>query len=290
MTCNEIKAQLGPYADEELPAVDAQRIRLHLATCDQCRAEAAAIRELAAAIGEGPAPQVPHMLWTAIERRLSGRATGSRPPQGLRRVRPAMRVAAVIALAVGLGGLILFTQHSENTAEASTIDFGVILDAFPLDPQRALSRFLTRYHGAEIAPAQARSFAPDLDFEAPAVLPGGFQRSNLYGLRFGSSPGVAARYERSGELLVAIFHPTVHPEQFGTHKDYPCVVGDHRGHAVAVGDWRLVHVTDPVTCHCVLSRLGEAELAPVLTAVAPRSKPSASADHKHDSGDPLRHP
>lgn len=279
MTCTEIKDNLGPYVDDELPPTDAQRMRAHLAECDSCRAEVASLRELAAAIADGPATQVPPSLWTAIDRRLSGQASGTVSLRPRRRAAPAIRIAAMIALVVGLGGLAFVVRQGESTAQASTIDFGVILDALPLDPQKAFSRFLTLYNGEEISPGQARSFAPDLDFEVPAMLPGGFQRSNTYGLRFGSNLGVAARYEKSGELLVAIFHPTVHPEQFGTHKDYPCVVGDHHGHAVAVGEWRLVHVTDPVTCHCVLSRLDETELAPVLKAVAPRSKPSESSGH-----------
>lgn len=278
MTCAEIKGNLGLYVDDEIPLIEAQRIRAHVAECDACRAEVASLRELAAAITDGPTPEVPASLWTGIDRQISKHRPVSISPRPLKRPIPVMRIAAVIALVVGLGGLAMFVRQSESTAQASTIDFGVILDALPLDPQKALSRFLTLYNAVEIAPNEARSFAPHLDFEVPAMLPGGFQRSNTYGLRFGSSPGVAARYEKSGELLVAIFHPTVHPEQFGTHKDYPCVVGDHHGHAVAVGDWRLVHVTDPVTCHCVLSRLDEIELSPVLKAVAPRSKPSDS-DH-----------
>lgn len=278
MTCAEIKGNLGLYVDDEIPLIEAQRIRAHVAECDACRAEVASLRELAAAITDGPTPEVPASLWTGIDRRLSEHRPVSISPRPLKRTIPVMRVAAVIALVVGLGGLAMFVRQGESTAQASTIDFGVILDALPIDPQKALSRFLTLYNAVEIAPSEARSFAPNLDFEVPAMLPGGFQRSNTYGLRFGSNPGVAARYEKPGELLVAIFHPTVHPEQFGTLKDYPCVVGDHHGHAVAVGDWRLVHVTDPVTCHCVLSRLDELELAPVLKAVAPRSKPSDS-DH-----------
>lgn len=279
MTCSEIIVKLGPYVDDELSPTDAQRLRAHLAECDSCRGEVASLRELAAAIADGPTSQVPPTLWTAIDRRLSEQASDTVSPIHRRRVVPFMRIAAVIALVVGLGGLVFVVRQGESTAHASTIDFGVILDALPLDPQKAFSRFLTLYSGVEISPSQARSFAPDLDFEVPAMLPGGFQRTNTYGLRFGSNPGVAARYEKSGELLVAIFHPTVHPEQFGTHQDYPCVVGDHHGHAVAVGDWSLVHVTDPITCHCVLSQLDEVELAPVLKAVAPRSKPSESSGH-----------
>lgn len=287
MNCLNMRDKLGPYVDDELSAIDAQRIRAHLDECNQCREEASVLRELAAAITQEATPEVPPTLWGTIEQRLARETRKSTPPQVPARWIPMMRVAALIALAVGLGSLVVFVRPGENAAQAASIDFSVLLDELPLDPQKAFSRFLTLYNGVEIAPAKAESFAPDLDFEVPAVLPGGFQRLNVYGLRFGTSPGVAARYERSGEFLVAIFHPTVHPEQFGTHQDYPCVVGEHRGHMVSVGEWRLVHVTDPVTCHCVLSQLDETELPPVLKAVAPESKPSAKASqHYNTSGSP----
>jgi len=284
MTRIEMEDKLGLYVDDELPAGEAQRVRAHLAECDSCRAEVTSLRELAAAVADGRAPAVPSTLWTAIERNLSERNAGPIQSKHRRYAHRVMPIAAAIALVVGLGGLVTFVQQGESTAQASTIDFSVILDALPVDPQRALSRFLTLYNGTEIAPGQAHKFAPDLDFEIPAVLPGGFQRSNTYGLRFGSNPGVAARYEKSGELLVTIFHPTVHSEQFGTYKDYPCIVGAHHGHLVEVGEWRLVHVTDPVTCHCVLSRLNEDELAPILNAVAPLSKGTLhGVDSRHDT-------
>ncbi|MCK6456726.1 MAG: zf-HC2 domain-containing protein [Phycisphaerae bacterium] len=280
--CWDMRERLGPYVDDELSPIEAERIRSHLAECGRCRGDVAAIRELGATIAQESTPDVPPTLWSSIEQRLL--KTPTSPSLAVPRhhwYRP-WSIAAILAIAVGFGGVMTFTRMNENAAQASTIDFGVILDALPLDPQKAFSRFLTLYGGVEMPPEQARSFARTLDFEIPAMLPGGFQRMNVYGLRFGSSPGVAVRYERSGEFLAAIFHPTVHPEQFGTHQDYPCVIGDHHGHAVEVGEWRLVHVTDPTTCHCILSRLDETELPAVLIAVAPaKSSERTSQHHRH---------
>lgn len=282
MNCLDITDKLGPFLDDELLPADAERVRAHLLVCCRCREEVASLRQLGVAIAQASTPVVPPALWAAIEQRLSEHAANPRPPRAARRWLPTMRIAAVIAVAAGLAPLIVFVGLRESTARASTIDFGVILDALPLDPQKAFAKFLTLYRAVEIKPADARSYAPDLCFEAPPFLPGGFRRTAVYGLRFDSSPGVAARYERSGELLVAIFHPTVHPEQFGTHKDYPCIVGVHHGHKVEVGDWRLIHVTDETTCHCVLSRLDEAaELPPVLRAVAPATSPTGNQKHGH---------
>ncbi len=76
----------------------------------------------------------------------------------------------------------------------------------------------------------------------------------------------ADHYERNGELLAMIFHPPILEEEYGTHEDRECVVGRHRGHAVAVGEWSLVHVTDPTTCHCILSRLDPSSELPTIIA------------------------
>jgi hypothetical protein len=93
---------------------------------------------------------------------------------------------------------------------------------------------------------------------------------------------VAAWYERAGEPLVVIFHPPVQTEDFGTHKDYPCVIGEHRGQKIVVGSWKMVHLTDSTTCHCVLSRLDErAELPAVMNAIAPVLRSRPSPGHMH---------
>lgn len=267
--CTDMKDKLGPYVDNELSSVEADRIRTHLAECDRCREEVVSLRDLAAAIAREPAPDAPPGLWLAIEQAISKEAAPAGRPAYRRLWFRPWRVAAALAIAAGIGAFLLPLRITEKAAQASTIDFGVILDALALDPQEAFSRFLTRYHGVELGPGQAHSFAPDLDFDVPAVLPGGFQRRAVYALRFGPHPGIAARYDRSGEFLATVFHPPVHPRQFGTHQDYPCVIGNHHGREIAVGEWRLVHITDRTTCHCILSRLNGTELRSVVAAVVP---------------------
>jgi hypothetical protein len=177
-------------------------------------------------------------------------------------------LAATVVFAVGLG--LIATTLSTPTAEAATVNFEVLLDALPLDARKAFCKFLVLYDAKEIAPAAAAGLAPDLNFAIPWTLPGGFELQQAYVLRFGAHPGLAASYDRGSEFLGVIFHPPVPEEQFGTHKDYDCVVGKHRGHAVTVGPWRLVHLTDPTTCHCVLSqRTDTTGLPEILAAIAP---------------------
>jgi len=184
----------------------------------------------------------------------------------------------MIAFVISLGWLGL--SQWETKATASPVNFAVLLDGLSFDPHAAFHKFV-RHHGGRTATVEAaRRHASKLDFEIPEELPGGFVLSSLYVLEFGSDPGVAAAYARNGEFLAAIFHAAVKQEHFGTHKDLPCVVGEHRGHKVEVGQWKLVHVTDPTTCHCVLSQLDEnTGLSPILKAVAPRSMDGATHHH-----------
>lgn len=187
------------------------------------------------------------------------------------RSRAPLAVAAAIMLAVALGLLSVLGSFG-GRAEAAPVNFAVILDALPLGPQEAFRKFLTLYQAEPSTPEQLRRFAPALDFNVPETLPGGFRRTAAYALDFGGRPGVAAAYLRDGEFLATIFHAPVRKEDFGTHKDYPCVVGQHRGQKVEVGEWQLVHLTDPTTCHCVLSRMDEdSQLPEVFAAIAPGS-------------------
>ncbi len=298
MNCEQAKERLGYYVDDELPCETLDALEAHLAACTSCRAELETLREVASELAAPPTVPVPDSLWTAIEQRLDGcpfsvssvRNAGVEPSastaktaaapgaEAPRRLKPAARsmrfrgaplaLAAAVVLAVGLGMLNLVWGPR---AEAATVDYSVLLDALPLDAQKAFRKFLVLYDAREGSPLSAKHHAPDLNFELPEMLPGGFRIESVHLLRFGELAGVAATYNREGEFVGVVFHRPVHRENFGPHRDYPCVVGRHEGHKVSVGEWKLVHLMDPTTCHCVLSRLNEqTELPGVMAALAPR--------------------
>ena len=271
MRCEQARTRLGSYVDAEITSEARTALEAHLAKCPGCRAELRALRTLAAELARPSFAAVPTGLFDAVESRLRdapqvGHVSQTNPRFRIGPVRSAMAAAVVFAVGVGLIAATL----SAPQAEATTVHFEVLLDALPLDARKAFRKFLVLYDAKEIAPAAAAGLAPDLNFALPGVLPGGFRLQQVYALRFGEQPGLAASYDRDGELLGVIFHQPVRVEQFGTHKDYDCVVGKHRGHEVKVGAWRLVHLTDPTTCHCVLSKLSDTTGLPeVLAAVAP---------------------
>lgn len=282
MCCEGKKSQIGRFLDHELPANERAGLRSHLEDCEACRVELESLQDLTATISGSADVIVPTDLWNSIERRLY--PENQRPAAHAATWHRVLRsrrwaLAASLAFVVGLGmfGLSLV----DSPAQASSINFGILLDALPLDAQKAFRKFVLLYDAQPGSPLEAREFAPSLDFDTPKTLPGGFQLQNVYLLRFGDRPGVAASYVRGDDFLGAIFHTPVEKEDFGTHKDYPCVVGKHHGHKVEVGEWKMIHLTTSTTCHCVLSQLDEvSEIPAVMAAVAPGA--SATHGHEHD--------
>lgn len=285
MQCEKIELELGRYLDGELPASKRMEVETHLAQCTACRCEHGELRELATKIAAfGPA-EVPRSLWARIEGELhevpTYRATSNSGAAPHRRWRTMpWAIAASIVLAVGLG---LFGISSlDPSAHASTVDFRVLLDALPLDAQKAFRKFLMRYDAKPTTPVAAKRIASELNFETPAILPGGFRLQSVYELRIGGAKGIAAAYDRDGEFLAAVFHPPMKHEKFGSHENYPCVIGEHCGHKVQVGEWKLIHLTDPTTCHCLLSRLDEkTEIPTVMAAIAPELSEQGGVDAHH---------
>lgn len=285
MTCNTVREQLGAYVDGEIAPEFRAEIGHHVASCPDCAGELAELHDLADALSRPQIAAVPAGLWRAIEEQL--------PARPKRRILtfPIPRfigIAAAVFILVGLGLFSLpWGGNGIQQAQAATVDFGVLLDGLRFDARSAFDKFVSAYQGRLATVAEARRHGKDLTFDLPESLPGGFRLTAVYTLRFGNKPGVAACYERDGQFLGALFHPPVLQEDFGTHADRECVVGQHRGHAVEVGEWRLVHVTDPTTCHCVLSTLNEStELPPVLNALAPHSDPSGPDSHGHSDKRP----
>ncbi len=282
MCCEKVRAQLGRLVDNELAPEARAEVEAHVRSCAVCELELESLRDLASALSDSGTVRVPNNLWASIERRLESQAGGAAVSHHARHwklMRKPWALAASIVLAVGLG--LLGLSLVDKPAKASTVNFGILLDALPLDAEKAFRKFLVLYDAKQASPLDARRYAPELNFALLEELPGGFHLQTVYKLRFGGHPGVAATYDRDGEFLATIFHAPVQQEDFGTHRDYECVIGRHRGHKVVVGEWKLLHVTGPSTCHCVLSRLDEqSELSPILAAVAPEFSANRG-QHEH---------
>lgn len=279
MDCDFAKSQLGLFIDDELPPEVRGDLQAHLSGCFLCTEELAQLRELTSSLSTPaypdttpPAGQPPDQLWSSIEAGLDQAHAQQTRRRLLRFYKRPPAIAASIMLVISVGLIASLWSGDSTQAQASTVDFGVLLDALPFDANRAFQKFLMKHDAREVSPSEARSIAPELNFAIPDRLAGNYELDKVYALQFGPTRrGVAARYENNGKFLATIFHSPIEKEDYGSYQDHSCVVGKGHGHLVEVGDWRLVHLTDKTTCHCVLSQLDEkTELPAVMDAIAPQ--------------------
>ncbi len=271
MDCEAAQDLLGQYVDNELSSEARVDLENHLASCFLCSEELNAVRELVAPLSAPASVQVPDELWSSIEARLDESRLERPKPLRIQFYKRPPAIAASIILVIGVGLIASLWSGKATQAQASTVDFGVLLDALPFDANRAFQKFLMKYDAKEVPPSEARKAAPELNFAIPDRLADDYQLGKVYVLQFGDRRGIAARYTRNGKFMATIFHSPVAKEDYGSYKGHSCVVGKGHGHKVEVGDWRLVHLTDQTTCHCVLSQLDEKkELPAVMDAIAPQ--------------------
>lgn len=70
--------RLGAYADGELGAAEAAAIEAHLAACDACAREVAALRALDRLVGEAPMPAVSAAEWREVWAGIAARIAPER--------------------------------------------------------------------------------------------------------------------------------------------------------------------------------------------------------------------
>lgn len=281
MDCQTTREQIGAYFDGELPPDRSVQVRQHLDACPDCAAELERLRDLIAQLPRAGEVRAPAHLWSSIAERLD-------PPQAnpTRRLWPSwlrrpLAVAASIALLIG-GGILVgaWVSAGTETAKATEINFNVLLDGLTANVDDAIAGFLRYYHAEPIAADSVHAVAPHMSLAVPPELPGGFRLVQVYRLRLGRNVAIAARYRRGQEPIFIVFHPPVDREQLGVHTETHCLVGGRHAHSVEVGPGRLVHFTDPTTCHCVLSRLDmQSELPAVMAAIAPEFAVGHEANH-----------
>ncbi len=287
MNCESVRERMGLLLDGQLTAEQQAALRAHLETCPDCAREYTSLQALAARIEKsdpGADAKAPGPLWDAIRAELATvQIPRSRHGRLYRFFRRPLSAAASILVLIGLGVLAgTWLTGSARPAEAAVVDYSILLNNLSGDVNAAFDRFINYYKAQPIDVNTAHKAAPALSFSLPPELAGGYRLKQVYRLKFGKAPGVAARYSRDGEPLMVFFHPPVDKTRLGTHRDQPCHVGHTHGYKVEVGAWRLLHFTDPTTCHCVLSNLDpQTQLVPILQAVAPQFSED-QADRVHE--------
>lgn len=282
MNCRQAKELMSPLLDEELPSTQADVLHEHLAACPCCQADFEQLKDISAQLDEFSSSSrlpPPPNLWAAIEHELN--TPQPRAFVGIVRklVHRPLAMAASIALVAGLTALFtLLVDRSTGTAHASVIDYRILMDGVAADVNGAIQRFLKHYKAVPIDAAQAHEQAPKLSFDLPAELPGHCRLIQAYRVTFGKDPGIAATYDKNGEPIFVIFHALIIPP--GTAPPC-CEMGIVEGKSIEMGPWRLIHVMDGTTCHCVLSTLDTgSELDAIVEAVTPAIRGGAHHIHR----------
>lgn len=284
MNCQSACEKLGAYLDGALTAKQNAELEGHIRTCRTCAAELEQLRTLVERLsepGKEPSLEAPPQLWSAIEQRLDTPLPHSPQKRVLHVFRRPLALAASLALFIGIAAFMGFWLSSGvQTAQATVIDYSVLLDGLTTDVDAAVQRFFDYYKAEPIEAAKASAAAPALSFAIPPELPGGYRLEKTYRLKFDNTPGVAARYRRGREPLMVFFHTPVARTEFGVHRESQCHVAGREGQRVEVGLWRLIHFTDPTTCHCLLSKLDkESEIFAIMQSIAPEFSNKTDMPH-----------
>lgn len=123
MRCDEIRPRLDAYLDGELAERERALLRDHLAGCEDCGPEAAALERLRAGIRRSaPVYRAPAALRSQIRFALRRGATASAPalraPGWL-----AYAASILLAVAVGSGGTLLIVgERQQDTIAAEVVD------------------------------------------------------------------------------------------------------------------------------------------------------------------------
>src|SRR5918999_906417 len=108
----EIRDQLPDFVHEQLPAATRAAVAAHVATCAECAAEVALLRELRGAMRAGPSVDVARIV--AALPRTGDR--GTLVPRRHRRWLDWRLAAAIVALAVGGGAAAILTVRSPESS------------------------------------------------------------------------------------------------------------------------------------------------------------------------------
>jgi hypothetical protein len=184
------------------------------------------------------------------------------------------RLTACTILCAGFLPVLALSDPGEiagrkQPSEKISIDFGQLLKLAVTSPDEALPKFLAQYRGHKIDASKAEGFARDLRFVLPAKLPGGLRIDSAYGLHFGKSRGVVAKYTRDASMVLIILYPPTDDERFSWYASFPCAIGTELGHVARNGKWYLARLSDETTSRCVFGKLDVTlDIPPIMKAIA----------------------
>jgi anti-sigma factor (TIGR02949 family) len=122
MQCEEVRARLDMYVDDELAEAERGLLRDHLTGCGECGPEAAALERLRDGIRRSaPDYRAPEALRSQIRFALRQEAGASAPSRLRASGWLAQAASLLLAVAVGSGGTFLILNERQENAVASEV-------------------------------------------------------------------------------------------------------------------------------------------------------------------------
>ncbi|MBA3252157.1 MAG: zf-HC2 domain-containing protein [Geodermatophilaceae bacterium] len=146
----DLREALGAYVLGQLPPAEAEAVRAHLATCDECRAELAELQPVASALASmrrrpatgGPTPAA---LGSRIDSAIAGEAARRRRTTLVRSLTGLAAAAALVVVAVL--GVRAFTGTEATAPVPTAVDVQV---APELDDVTATAGYVAHTWGLEV--------------------------------------------------------------------------------------------------------------------------------------------
>jgi len=290
MKCPDVIQRLGTYLDGELPAQDAEAVRVHLAECERCRTQLDELQAVVQPLQASRSVEAPPELWDAIEARLDAEeptaiqlpttrtergepspdmATSTGGRVGSRwRIRPFL-MAAVILLPIGLAAFFLHLSSSQPAyAEEAVIDFRPLLAGIETDYDAAMADFLAHHKARPMGLTEARRYL-HVRVHPKDPMPEGLVLQETHLLTLGKKRGLFFQFSGPKGKLVISQCPVGVKKRHGERHCLPCRIGSRpNAEAVVVGSWRLVHLPSEKGCICILSTIHrDDDLARILEAL-----------------------
>ena len=216
--CATARQHLSAYHDGELPLEIQAAVVRHVEGCSECSRRLAQLQELSRITAELSTPEVPPEMWQHIEKKLTTKAAGQRPPLvSLIHRRRSWVTLATAAIAIGAVSIatIVWLRQPEDGRQHMAVNFGRYLDDFKRNPLAAQQVLLSSYEGRVVSFDEA---ARQVRYR-PAVgetLPDGASLEALYLLKMPCCLCVQAVYRRdTGDRLTIFEHVDDEPIWFG---------------------------------------------------------------------------
>ena len=163
MTCSTTAAELSALLDGELDGARALEVRTHVAGCERCRSELAALESVRRALRTGVVGDVPDLVAPIVERIENERAGTERRAEWKVRARIAA-IAATVAAVILAGAWLPDSGDPPQTALASAVAREVRARSLALEAYRATFAIIERGWHPDVG---TRTFSAEVEFRAP---------------------------------------------------------------------------------------------------------------------------